>query len=130
MTSEHHRKDSMESDVYQLKLLVVGPSKVGKSSLCNALSKGEFNKTYIPTHGPDFMNYNANLGADKDTLFLVTDTGGSLFDNRQYMKELFYRTNIILLCYDSSSVDSLKELRPLALFMMSNVQTNKLTTPA
>ena len=39
-----------------VKLVVIGDSGVGKSSLINFFQKGEFNASFRPTIGADFAN--------------------------------------------------------------------------
>ena len=60
---------------YLFKMVLVGNSSVGKSSIVLSFADGEFNETYITTIGVDFR-FRALQFEDKKVKLQIWDTAG------------------------------------------------------
>ena len=58
-----------------VKLVVIGDSGVGKSSLIHFFQKGQFQDSFKPTIGADFANREVVVG-DKVCVLQIWDTAG------------------------------------------------------
>mmetsp|Transcript_12995 Transcript_12995/g.29568 ORF Transcript_12995/g.29568 Transcript_12995/m.29568 type:complete len:208 (-) Transcript_12995:33-656(-) len=63
------------SKVFHFKLVVLGDTSVGKSSLCSRFAKGEFDDRQEPSIGAAFMTQNVHLGKCI-VAFEIWDTAG------------------------------------------------------
>ena len=66
--------DSSEYD-YLFKIVVIGDSSVGKSSICTRYTKGFYNETFITTIGVDFECHTVTVD-DKVVKLQIWDTAG------------------------------------------------------
>lgn len=57
--------DGGEAKKCFVKLVVIGDSGVGKSSLIHFFQKGQFSSHFKPTIGADFANREVQLGEDR-----------------------------------------------------------------
>ena len=58
-----------------VKLVVIGDSGVGKSSLIHFFNKGHFSENFKPTIGADFANREIEIG-DRTLVLQIWDTAG------------------------------------------------------
>ncbi|KAL1554897.1 Ras-related protein RABG3d [Salvia divinorum] len=99
-----------------LKVVIIGDSGVGKTSLMNQYVKREFNENYKATIGADFLTKEVLF---EDTAFTlqIWDTAGQ--ERFQSLGEAFYRgADCCVLVYDvnvNKSFDNLSEWRKLFL---------------
>ena len=59
-----------------VKLVVIGDSSVGKSSLIHFFQKGQFSAHFKPTIGADFANREVLMADDKICVLQIWDTAG------------------------------------------------------
>jgi len=92
-----------------LKLLIIGDSGVGKSSLLLQYAESQFSETYINTIGVDFKLKTVKIG-DKVVKMQIWDTAGQ--ERYRTITSTYYRgTQGIMLVYDitnKSTFDSIK----------------------
>ena len=70
------------------KLLVVGPQKVGKTTLINRIVSGEFDQNYVPTKGVEITFVKFAMDKDHDITFNCWDCAGN--PDLQGLKEGYY----------------------------------------
>ena len=89
---------------YMLKLLLVGNSNVGKSSLLLRFADDAWSEEYMPTLGVDFKIRTIQF-QDKVYKLQIWDTAGQ--ERFQTLAASYYKgTHGILLVYDSTDIDS------------------------
>lgn len=93
----------------RLKLLLIGDSAVGKSSLLLRFAEDSFNASFISTIGVDFKTRNVDL--DGETVKLsIWDTAGQ--ERFRTITAAYYRgANGIVLVYDITSEASFNSIR-------------------
>lgn len=108
----------MDQVDYIIKIILIGDSGVGKSSICNMYFNNEYNNHYIQTIGVDFLKKNIEFDNYKIKL-QVWDTAGQ---ERFYsLTSCYYRNvNIILLTYDRSDANTIRRLND----WIDNVENN------
>ena len=75
---------------FLFKLLLIGDSGVGKSSLIHFFQKEQFSEHFKPTIGADFANKEIDLGGDRGSCVLqIWDTAGQ--ERFQSLSSAFYR---------------------------------------
>ena len=91
-----------------LKLIVVGDSGIGKTSIINRLTHNEFRETYEPTIGVDFriLKKQTKLGEVK---IMLWDTAGQERFN-SIVSSYFRGSDGILLCFALNNKDSFDNL--------------------
>jgi len=67
------------SDAFKFKIVIVGDSAVGKTSLIKRYTTDSFEKDYISTLGMQFSKYEENVAGDKVELFLWDLAGQETF---------------------------------------------------
>ncbi|XP_044577754.1 ras-related protein Rab-28-like [Cotesia glomerata] len=95
----------------RLKVVLVGDSGAGKTSIATRFCNDEFTRQYSPTAGIDFFMKNLSLGPYKNVNIFVWDVGG-LSLRGAMLDKYVYCAEIILLVYDvtnSSSFEILDE---------------------
>ncbi|MBA7624824.1 hypothetical protein ES703_32238 [subsurface metagenome] len=75
------------SDAFKFKIVIVGDSAVGKTSLIKRYTTNSFEKDYISTLGMQFSKYEANVAGDKVELFLWDLAGQESFST---LRDRFY----------------------------------------
>jgi len=92
-----------------VKLVVIGDSGVGKSSLIHFFQKGQFSGHFKPTIGADFANREIVLDDDKVCVLQIWDTAGQ--ERFQSLSSAFYRgADCCCMVYDISSPSSFQHL--------------------
>ena len=92
----------------RIKLLVVGPHKVGKSCLIKHYCEGRFIKKYLPTIGIDYGVREVQLQSQTVKVNFF-DTSGAV-EYAPIRSEFYKDSQAILFCYDVSSKESITEL--------------------
>ena len=81
-----------------VKLVVIGESGVGKSSLIHYFQKGFFYESFKPTIGADFANREVKLN-DRTVVLQIWDTAGQ--ERFQSLSNAFYRgADCCVIVYD------------------------------
>lgn len=95
----------------RLKIVLIGDSGSGKTSIAVKFCTNEFTRQYTPTAGIDFFLKNITVGSYKNVNLHLWDVGGLALHGNMLDKYVF-AANIILLVYDitnSSSFEILDE---------------------
>ncbi|KAK2579277.1 hypothetical protein KPH14_008236 [Odynerus spinipes] len=95
----------------RLKIVLLGDSSSGKTSIAVKFCTNEFTRQYTPTAGIDFFLKNISVGSYKNVNLHLWDVGGLALHGNMLDKYVF-AANIILLVYDitnSSSFEILDE---------------------
>ena len=95
---------------FQIKILIIGDSGVGKTNFIFQFTEGKFTPIYVTTVGFDFKTKIINLPKSKKTVQLqIYDTAGQ----ERYMalsKSLFQKVQGIIIMYDITNRDSYENL--------------------
>jgi small GTP-binding protein len=91
------------------KLVLVGASGVGKTSIVNHIAHGVFDSQTLPTVGAGFVSYTYK-GDNKVTRFEIWDTAGQEA-YRAISRNYFSGANAALFVFDLSHPESLQELK-------------------
>lgn len=83
-----------------LRLLILGDSESGKSSIMMKYTSNEFSNDYISTIGIDFRLKKMNLGEDTINLSIWDSSGQERF---RKITRKYYNTDGIILVYDATS---------------------------
>lgn len=114
----------MLNEEYTYKVLLLGNSTVGKSSILYRYTSDSFTDNFISTIGVDF--HNAKLKHhDKDINLQIWDTAGQERFNtivRSYYRE----TDFVILVYDVSSVETFQNIRHWLREIKENANNNNL----
>lgn len=93
---------------YLIKLILIGSSSVGKTSVIRRFTDGNFCDSYCSTFGIDFKVQKVDLGGKKVKLQLW-DTGDQL--RFRTITQSYYRgADGILFLYDTTNLDSYNDL--------------------
>ena len=99
-------------------LLIIGDSTVGKTSILNRYTQGNFSTSYLATVGLDFFTKDIQIG-DKIVRVKIWDTAGQ--ERFRSFTYGFYRNaNGILLAYDVSNAETFDNLK----FWLQSLQTH------
>ena len=100
--------DSSEYD-YLFKLVVIGDSGVGKSSICTRYTKGAFNEMFLTTIGVDFECHTIALD-DKIIKLQIWDTAGQ--ERFKAITNSFYRgAHGIIIVFDVTNWESFDNVK-------------------
>lgn len=98
----------MSSARLQLKVIVLGDSGVGKTSILNRFVKQEFSQSYRATVGADFLFKEFNVDGKAVSLQLWDTAGQERF---QSLGNAFYRgTDCCLLVFDITNAESFENI--------------------
>jgi small GTP-binding protein len=93
---------------FKLKLILLGESAVGKTSLIKAFVDKVFSTDYRPTIGANIFIKRVDLGAHQATL-TIWDIAGQ--ERWQMMRTAYYRgSNVVFLVADTTRRDSFQQL--------------------
>lgn len=91
--------NSFEEDFdIKLKIMLIGDSNVGKTSLLKKYCDNEFSQTYIPTIGIDFQIKNLNINKKKVNVQIWDTTGEERY--KILAKNCFNSSNGFIIVYD------------------------------
>lgn len=91
-----------------LRLLILGDSESGKSSIISRYNSNDFSNEYMPTIGIDFRLKKVNFGEDVINVSLWDSSGQERFKK---ITRKYYNTDGIILVYDATSYSSLNNIR-------------------
>jgi len=87
-----------------LKVLLLGESSVGKTSIFRRYTKDEYTEEYKSTIGADFFSKDINIG-NRDIIFQIWDTAGQ--ERYKSLGQTFYRgSDACMLVYDICNQES------------------------
>ena len=109
---------------YIFKVLLLGNSDVGKSSLLLRFAESVWNDSFVPTIGVDFKVKTVEIG-DKKVKMQIWDTAGQE-RFRNVVSTYFRGSNGILLIYDITNKDSFKNLESWLIEIEKNASENVL----
>ena len=104
-------RDSTSSGVRKsfVKLVVIGDSGVGKSTLIHFFQKGYFLDNFKPTIGADFANKEIQMEDNKTCVLQIWDTAGQ--ERFQSLSSAFYRgADCAVIVYDVTDGQSFDNL--------------------
>ena len=101
------RKDSIYYDL-RFKIMVIGESKVGKTSLIKRYTQDKFAGIYLTTVGVDFQDKVIQINDKKIRLQIWDTAGQERF--RNIAKNYFHSSDGFLLVYDITDLNSLNSL--------------------
>ena len=117
MENDDFRKNSFDFDL-RFKIMVIGESKVGKTSVIKKYTQNKFGGVYLTTVGVDFQDKIINIDDKKIRLQIWDTAGQERF--RNLTKNYFNSSNGFLLIYDITDKDSLVHLN----FWSAQIQLN------
>ena len=100
------------------KIMVLGESKVGKTSLIKRYTKDQFGGVYLTTVGMDFQDKIIEI-EDKKVRLQVWDTAGQE-RFRNVTKSYFQSSHGLLVVYDITDRESFEKIK----FWMENIKNN------
>ncbi|XP_057337267.1 ras-related protein Rab-28-like isoform X2 [Microplitis mediator] len=109
--------------IKELKVVLVGDSGAGKTSIATRFCNDEFTRQYTPTAGIDFFMKNLSLGPYKNVNIYVWDVGGlslrgAMLDKYVYCAEIF--------TMDLSRINAVSRLNHiLPTIKMTDLEENK-----
>jgi small GTP-binding protein len=102
------KKTLMDRSLRPLKVILVGSSGVGKTSLINVFIEDVFDPNTQPTIAPAFCSKSARLPDGTEIDLHIWDTAGQ--ERFQSIGSLFYRdADIALVCFDFGAIASIPE---------------------
>jgi len=108
--NEEIENDESES----LKVVLIGESGVGKTSIINQFAKGVFNQDIMSTNGATFTTNKKEFkqpdGSTKSISFEMWDTAGQE-KYRSLAKMFFKEASVALIVYDVTSLKSFNEIQ-------------------
>ena len=117
MENDDYRKNSIDFDI-KFKIMVIGESKVGKTSVIKKYTQNKFGGVYLTTVGVDFQDKIINIDDRKIRLQIWDTAGQERF--RNITKNYFNSSNGFLLIYDITDKESLEHLN----FWNAQIQLN------
>ena len=106
-----NREDTIKEDYYdeKVKIMIIGETKVGKTSLISRYCKGDFSGgEYLSTIGIDFQIKNLKINSKKIRLQIWDTAGEERF--RNIAKNYFQSSDGFLVVYDISNIESFETL--------------------
>ena len=101
--------DTMDNYDYLFKIVVIGDSGVGKSSICSRFANGVFDDRFVTTIGVDFEICTINLDADTAKL-QIWDTAGQ--ERFKSITSSYYRgAQGIIIVFDVTSWESFRNVK-------------------
>ena len=106
---ESIRSTTLEEGDYKLKILVLGESMVGKTSLINRYTQDKFAARYLCTVGIDFQKKNIIVNEKKITLQIWDTAGQERY--RNVTKNSFHTSQGFVLAYDITNRESFDKIK-------------------
>uniref|UniRef100_A0AC35U4I3 Ras-related protein Rab-28 n=1 Tax=Rhabditophanes sp. KR3021 TaxID=114890 RepID=A0AC35U4I3_9BILA len=92
-----------------LKVVVMGDTGCGKTSICTQLVKNTFTRKYVQTIGVDFYNKRLNMPNNTEIVLHVWDVGGQSVATTMLNNYLF-NANAVIFVYDVTSSQSFENI--------------------
>ncbi len=100
----------MSDIMYSLKVIIIGPGAVGKTSIINRFVKDEFILKYKLTIGTDFLTKTFEYKPNKKAKLQIWDIGGQ--ERFKFLRRSFYDgANGAFLVFDLSRGHTYKEIK-------------------
>ncbi|XP_012261384.2 ras-related protein Rab-28-like [Athalia rosae] len=93
----------------RIKIVFVGDSGAGKTSIATRYCNGEFTRHYSPTAGVDFFLKSVRLGDSKNVTLYIWDIGGLALHGNMLDKYIF-GAHVIFFVYDVTNMSSFEIL--------------------
>tara|TARA_B100001094_G_C17944693_1_gene677408 strand:- start:91 stop:726 length:636 start_codon:yes stop_codon:yes gene_type:complete len=106
------------------KIILIGSSSVGKTSLCSCINGNEFNEKMPITIGVDFSMINLTVNDEKIILQIWDTAGHERY--RTITKSYYKGAHIIFLCFDLTNIKSFFDLN-YWMDEIKNIITDKYT---
>jgi small GTP-binding protein len=98
------------SDNYEVKIILIGESSVGKTSLIRQFIDHYFTEKRLATIGHDILQKEINLSEDKKIILTIWDTCGQ--EQYRTINQLFVKNaKLVLFVYDITKKKSFEELK-------------------
>jgi small GTP-binding protein len=98
------------SDNYEVKIIFIGESSVGKTSLIRQFIDHYFTEKRLATIGHDILQKEINLSEDKKIILTIWDTCGQ--EQYRTINQLFVKNaKLVLFVYDITKKKSFEELK-------------------
>ena len=99
--------DNKEYDLF-FKILLVGDTKVGKSSILKKVIKNKFNEKYHQTIGIEYFLYNIEFNGYKIKFQIWDASGDKIY--RSLLNHFYENSSLIILTYDITSKETFDNL--------------------
>jgi len=113
--------DSDDETERQYKIVLVGDTQVGKTSIALRYATNVFSKNYSPTTGVDFYLKRTTVAANKNCALKLWDISGKAMQGKMLDKYI-YGADAVMLIYDvtnTATFDSLQDWLELARICLS-----------
>ena len=100
-------EDNKEYDLF-FKILLVGDTKVGKSSIIKKVIKNKFNEKYHQTIGIEYFLYNIEFNGYKIKFQIWDPCGDKIY--RSLLNHFYENSSLIILTYDITSKETFDNL--------------------
>ena len=108
-------------------LLIIGDSRVGKTSLLTRYTTGNFNEEYIATIGIDYYIKNETINNKKIMIKLWDTVGQERY--RALTQNFFKNAEGVIVVYDITNVDSFDNLKFWINSIKQNMEDKKIIIP-
>jgi len=109
MSSDIESKSSIEEFDHKLKIMILGESMVGKTSIINRYTNDKFGGRYLCTVGIDFQKKKLEIN-NKKLLLQIWDTAGQE-RFRNVTKNYFHSSHGFILAYDINNKESFEKIQ-------------------
>lgn len=99
-----------EGSEKQFKIVLIGESQCGKTSICQRYANGQFTKQFHPTTGVDFYLKRTTLPGAKNIALKLWDVSGHALTGGMLDKYVF-GANAVMLVYDVTNSVSFEQLQ-------------------
>ena len=106
---------------YNFKILLLGDTSVGKSSILNRYVDNIYDDNYVSTIGVDYKIKNLQIGENNIKLQIWDTAGQERF--KSIISSYFRNSDVVLLIYDVTSRDSFEKLKDW--YEMVNIYCNE-----
>ena len=109
ITVERNLKDVLKYDK-SLKIVLLGETMVGKSSIVHRICEGKFIDHLSPTISIEYFNYTTRVNKDLIIRMQIWDTAGQ--EKYRALTKIFYKdAGVAILVYDITRKESFEEIQ-------------------